>query len=222
MPNQTARTNMIKQQLRTGNVLDEKVLALFEELPREAFVPKAMQAFACSDMQIPLAEGQRMMTPLEEATILQALALQGGETILEVGTGSGYLTALLSRLGQTIISVDYFAEFTKTATERLLQHRCDNVELLTGDASEGWLDKAPYDVVVLTGAIEKISEMLKLQILPGGRLITLIGRAPVVRCQMHTLDHQGNWHEAFLFETSIPPLISRIKPKKRVFQDMLT
>ncbi|MDP1602922.1 MAG: protein-L-isoaspartate O-methyltransferase [Legionella sp.] len=217
MTNQNACLNMVKQQLRTGDVLDDTILALFEEFSREEFVPHAMRPFAYSDMQIPLAHHQRMMTPLEEGRILQALKLRGHETILEVGTGTGYLTAMLSRLGQTIISVDYFQEFTHTARKKLEQYNCSNVELITGDGCRGWLDKAPYDVVILTGAIETITETHRLQVLPGGKLVAIVGKEPVMQCLLLTLDHMGNWTQELLFETCIPPLINQLKPKEFVF-----
>lgn len=212
-----AKINMVKQQLRTGDVLNEAILALFETIPREEFVPASMRDFAYSDMQIPLAHGQRMLTPLEEGRILQALSLKGDETILEAGTGSGYFTALLSRMCHKVISVDYYSNFTTEASAKLKRFHCDNVELITGDASRGWLEKAPYDVLVLTGAIDTITETHRLQILPGGKLVAIVGREPVMQCQLLTLDHQGNWHEKLLYETNIPPLIDKLKPKEFVF-----
>ena len=112
MSKSSACINMIKQQLRTGNVLNESILALYEKFPRENFVPSLYSSMAYSDMQVPLAHGQCMMTPLEEGLILQALALKGHETVLEVGTGTGFFTALLSQLCKKVISVDYFSEFT--------------------------------------------------------------------------------------------------------------
>lgn len=217
MSNQNARINMVKQQLRTGDVLNEAILDLFEIFPRHEFVPATMKQFAYSDMQIPLAHGQRMMTPLEEGQILQALNLEGHETVLEVGTGSGYLTALLSRLCKKVISIDYHADFTNEARFKLEKYRCTNIELITGDGCRGWLDKAPYDVIVLTGAIDALTETHRLQILPGGALIAIVGNEPVMQCRLLRLDHQGNWQEKLLFETNIPPLIDKLKPKEFVF-----
>lgn len=209
----SACTNMIKQQLRTGDVLNEKILALYTAIPRHAFVPPAYEAFAYSDMQIPLAHNQRMMTPLEEGRLLQALALNGNETILEVGTGSGFLTALLSRLCKKVISVDCYAEFTSSAAKRLAAHACNNVELITGDASRGWLEKAPYDIVVFTASTPLLTETHFLQILPGGKLFALVGDAPCVQGQLHTIDHNEIWQKSLVYETSIPPLVDRLKPK---------
>lgn len=214
---QNAQINMIKQQLRTGDVLQDSILNLFEEFPRENFVPSSMKNFAYSDMQIPLAHDQRMMTPLEEGTILQALNLKGHETVLEIGTGTGYLTALLSRLCKKVISIDYFSDFTKQAGEKLKKFECNNVELITGDACRGWLDKAPYDVVVFTGSFEEVTETQRLQVLPGGKLLVIVGKEPVMQAQLHELDDLGVWHAKVLFETNIRPLIDKSKSKEFVF-----
>ncbi|KTD10391.1 protein-L-isoaspartate-O-methyltransferase [Legionella hackeliae] len=208
---------MVKQQLRTGEVLDETILSLYEEIPRHEFVPHNLQHFAYSDMQIPLAHGQRMMTPLEEGKLLQTLELKGNETVLEVGTGTGFLTALLSRLSKKVISVDYFSDFTNHARRKMHEYHCTNVELITGDASRGWLDQAPYDIMVFTGSIEELQETHRLQLLPGGKLFAIIGKEPVMQGQLHQLGYDGKWHAKLLFETNIPPLIDKLKPKEFVF-----
>ncbi|MGQ3891964.1 protein-L-isoaspartate O-methyltransferase family protein [Legionella sp. CNM-4043-24] len=217
MTNQIARINMIKQQLRTGDVLNDRILELYSEIPRDEFVPESMRNFAWSDKQLPLAHDQRMLTPLEEGRILQSLNLQGHETVLEVGTGTGFFTALLSRLCKKVISIDYFADFTEAAKRRLEQQQCDNVELITGDGCRGWLDKAPYDVIVMTGAVDAITETHRLQILPGGKLCAIVGEAPVMQCLLMTLDHDGNWTEDVLFETCVPSLIDKLKRKEFIF-----
>lgn len=208
---------MVKQQLRTGDVLNEVILDLFNNIPRIDFVPQAMQAFAWSDMQIPLAHSQRMLTPLEEGIILQSLNLAGHETVLEIGTGTGFLTALLSRLCKKVISIDYFQDFTLAAQAKLAQHNCHNVECFTGDGYRGWLEKAPYDVVIMTGAIDAITETHRLQLLPGGKLLAIVGKEPVMQCSLSTLDNQGVWTTEVLFDTNIPPLINKLKPKEFVF-----
>lgn len=217
MSYQNARTNMIKQQLRTGDILDESVIHLFDLIPRHEFVPEQYKHFAYSDMQIPLEHGQRMLTPLEEGAILQALALKEHETVLEIGTGSGFFTALLSKLCKKVISVDYYADFTATASTKLHEHQCDNVELFTEDACQGSLEKAPYDVIVFTGAVEKLTETHLLQILPGGKLFSIEGTLPVMQARLHQLDHQGVWSQSLIFETSIPLLIDKLKPNEFKF-----
>ncbi len=214
---QIARDNMVKQQLRTGNVLDETVLKLYQTIPRDAFVPEQYQDFAYSDLQIPLGHQQRMMTPLEEALILQALQLTGQEVVLEVGTGSGFLTLLLSHLCKKVISIDCYEAFTTAARKKLEQFNCTNVELLTGDASQGWVDKAPYEVILFTGAATEVTETQRLQVLPGGKLIAIIGTAPIMQVQMYTLDHQENWSEVLLFETELPQLSDKLNQQPFVF-----
>ena len=217
MTNQNAQINMVKQQLRPGDVLNEDILALFDEFPREDFVPPAMRQFACSDMQIPLAHQQRMLTPLEEGIILQALQLKGNETVLEIGTGTGYLTAMLSRLCKKVISVDYFSDFTNGAQAKLAQYKCNNVELITGDGCQGWLEKAPYDVIVMTGSIETINDTQRLQILPSGKLFAIVGKNPVMKGMLFSLDHEGTWTQKMLFNTCIPPLINKLLHKEFIF-----
>lgn len=208
---------MIKQQLRTGDVLDETILKLYDKIPREAFVPLEMQHIAYSDLQIPLAHNQRMLTPLEEAKILQALQLKGHETVLEIGTGTGFLTALLSRLCRQVISIDYYADFSKMAQHALHQHQCNNVELITGDGHRGWLNNAPYDVIVFTGALEALTQTHRLQVIPGGKLFAIVGKEPVLQGLLLTLDHAENWQEQRIFETNTPLLIDTLKPKEFVF-----
>ncbi|WP_133127000.1 protein-L-isoaspartate O-methyltransferase family protein [Legionella nagasakiensis] len=217
MSTQIECINMIKQQLRTGDVLDESILKLYETVSRDDFVPNELKHFAYSDMQINLPHGQRMMTPLEEAQLLQALSLDGNETVLEVGTGTGFLTALLSRLAKQVISLDYFADFTASARRKLADHHCTNVELITGDACRGWLDKAPYDVMVFTGALDSLTETHRLQLLPEGRLFAIIGKQPIMQGLLYTLGHDNQWQEQLIFETNIPPLINKLKPKEFVF-----
>lgn len=214
---QTAQINMIKQQLRTGNVLNEQILRLYADIPREAFVPEAYKAFAYSDKQLPLAHNQCMMTPLEEGLILQALKLNNHETVLEIGTGTGFLTALLSRLAKHVVSLDYYETFTEKARERLRQFECHNVTCITADAAQGYVDKAPYDVIVFSGGMETLTEIQRLQLLPGGRLIAILGRAPIMQVQLHHLDHHGQWSEQILFETCLPPLIDKLSHQRFVF-----
>lgn len=217
MSHNNAKTNMIKQQLRTNLVLDETILDLYNQVPRHDFLPPHLAPFAYSDMQIPLAHNQRMLTPLEEALILQALALKGHETVLEIGTGTGFFTALLSKLCKKVISVDYYPEFTTMAAAHLKAHHCDNVQLITGDGCRGWIEQAPYDVVVFTGSLEMLTKTHQLQVVPGGKMFAFIGKSPRVQGRLFQLDHHENWHESLVFETDIPPLVDLLKPKEFVF-----
>jgi len=217
MSNSLSRTNMIKQQLRTGNVLDQTILDLFTTIPREQFVPSRFKSFAYCDTQIELAHGQRMMTPLEEGQLLQALKLTGQEMVLEVGTGSGYLTALLSKLSKHVISIDYYADFIRQALQRLTRLHIRNVELITENAYSGWHDSAPYDIIIFSGALHAITETHRLQLSTGGRLFAITGSAPCMQGKLIHQDLHGNWQESELFETNLPPLISKHKMNTFVF-----
>lgn len=212
-----AQINMIKQQLRTGDVTDEKILDLYEKIYRHQFVPTNFSSFAYSDMQIPLAHDQCMMTPLEEAKLLQSLMIKSQEKVLEIGTGTGFLTALLSKLADKVITVDYFADFTQQAKDKLIAHACTNVELITGDASHGWIENAPYDVIIFTGSLPKMTDEIRMQVLPRGRLFALIGKAPVMQGQLHYLQQNQQWSMTCLFETNIPMLIDKLEHKKFKF-----
>ena len=208
---------MIKQQLRTGNVLDETVLNLFATIPREQFVPAAFKPFAYSDSQIELGHGQRMMTPLEEGLLLQALKLTGQEIVLEIGTGSGYLTALLSQLSKQVISIDCQVDFTRSAQQRLNTLQIHNVELFTDNAYAGWHDRAPYDIIIFSGAVHAITETHRLQLSTGGRLFAITGSAPCMQAKLIHQDSHGFWQENLLFETNLPALISKHKSNCFVF-----
>lgn len=218
MKNQHPRINMITQQLRTGNVLDETILSLYDELPRDAFVPENLHDFAYCDLQLPLDHDECMMTPLEEASILQALALKGHEQVLEIGTGSGFLTAMLSRCCQHVTSIDCYADFTESARKKLAQYQCNNVTLHTSNAYHGWLDNAPFDAIIYTGALPALDNMHRLQVLPGGKIFAVIGKKPCMQGQLHHLDHHETWQKNVLFKTMLPPLINNtIHPKTFTF-----
>ena len=222
MTNSTAsftllKENMVKQQLRTNEIVDKTILKLFDTIPRHEFVPSNLREFAYSDLPIPLPHDQQMFIPEEEGRLLQALQLQGHETILEVGTGSGYLTALLSQLGKKVISLDCFADFTRNAASKISEFGYPNIEFITEDAAQGYLNKAPYDVVVMTGSIPTLSKTLTLQIVPGGKLFAIIGEPPIMSAYVFTLDHQEKWTETLLFKTNTPALINKLKLKNFVF-----
>ncbi|MCX7114569.1 MAG: protein-L-isoaspartate O-methyltransferase [Gammaproteobacteria bacterium] len=201
-----AQHNMIKQQLRATAVLDEHILSLFESIPREQFVPPAYQAFAYSDMQIPFNHTQRMMTPSEEGLLLQALKLQGHETVLEIGTGTGFLTALLSRLCKKVVSVDIDADLITQAKKKLNKHDCHNVELYCGNAYEGWPSLAPYDCIVYTGALAQLKEALFVQLQPQGHLFAVLGKGNAMQGQLYTLQANKMKTLTFIFNTNLPEL----------------
>jgi protein-L-isoaspartate(D-aspartate) O-methyltransferase len=209
--------NMIKQQLRTSAVLNESILSLFERLPRDQFVPQQYAAFAYSDMQIPLDHNQRMMTPSEEGLILQALQLTGNETVLEIGTGSGYFTALLSQSCKKVITFDIFPEFIEKAKIKLEAHDCHNIEYHTANGYDGWAEGAPYDCIIMNGGVPKLNDKLLLQLTPTGRLISFVGQSPVLQAQICTLESNKSPKKTFLFNTSLPPLTPLHQVTKFVF-----
>lgn len=211
------QVNMIKQQLRTGDVVDKKILDLYENTDRSAFVPFEYRAFAYSDLQIPLDHHQCMLTPLEEALILQALQLQGHETVLEIGTGTGFFTALLSQTVQHVISVDYFPEFTNRAKKTCLAQGRTNIEFVTGDGCKGWVAQAPYDVIVFTGAVHELGETLKLQASLGGKIFAIMDHGSVMSGNLYQVDHRNHWTRHLVFETNVPILIDRSHHQPFVF-----
>ncbi|OGV26635.1 MAG: protein-L-isoaspartate O-methyltransferase [Legionellales bacterium RIFCSPHIGHO2_12_FULL_37_14] len=204
---QVAQVNMIKQQLRTSSVTDENIIKLYERILREEFVPQQYANFAYSDMQIPLAHGQKMLTPAEEGQILQALQFTGSETVLEIGTGTGYFTALLSKLCKKVISVDIFPEFTQEAQKKLAKFRCSNVTFYTENAYYGLPQNAPYDCIIVSSAINKINDELFLQLNKGGKLIAVVGGDSIQQVQLHTITTRQLRVERFLFNTFLPQLV---------------
>ena len=214
---QQARFNMVEQQIRTWDVLDPKVLDLLFRMRREDYVPPQFRALAFADMEIPLGHGETMLAPRLEARMLQELALSPGDKILEVGTGSGYMTALLASLGAHVCSVDLVAEFTRSAGARLAAHGITNVTLETGDAARGWDRHAPYDAIVLTGSVPVLSEGFAKSLARGGRLLAVVGEPPVMEAQLVTCHAAGAFNATGLFETCIAPLKNAPQPEKFVF-----
>ncbi len=201
-----ARENMVKQQLRTWEVLDPRILDLVAEVPREEFVPEQYRELAFADAEISIGQGQRMMAPKVEARILQALNIQPTDKILEIGTGSGYLTACLARLGGSVTSLDTQADFTTRATQLLQQQGIDNVQLITGNGMEAAQELGPFDVIVLTGSLPKISEKLTRQLNMGGRLFGVAGNSPAMEAVLITRFGDYQWREELLFETDLERL----------------
>jgi protein-L-isoaspartate(D-aspartate) O-methyltransferase len=210
-----ARFNMVEQQIRPWEVLDTRVLDLLLKVRREEFVPEAHRELAFADLEIPIGHGERMLPPKIEARMLQELAVQAHDRVLEVGTGSGYPTALLASLGAHVYSVDIVSEFTHRAAAKLEQSRIRNVTLETGDASRGWDRHGPYDVIAITGSVPVLDEQFLRQLKPGGRLFVIVGEAPVMEARLVTCGGAGSHGTASLFETCIAPL--RNAPSRQAF-----
>jgi protein-L-isoaspartate(D-aspartate) O-methyltransferase len=208
-----ARFNMIEQQIRPWEVLDQRVLDLLGKVPREDFVPPQHRNLALVDMDLPLGHGQIMMSPKLEARILQALDIQATETVLEVGTGSGYMTALLATLAKQVYSIEIIPEFIKSAQVKLADHGIKNVSLEEGDAAQGWSLDAPYDVTLITGSLPELPETFKQSMAIGGRLLAFIGESPAMEAMLFTRISESEWSEECLLETDLPPLLNAIQTK---------
>jgi protein-L-isoaspartate(D-aspartate) O-methyltransferase len=209
-----ARTNMVEQQIRTWEVLDQEVLDLLYVIPREEFVPPQHRALAFSDLELPLGEGERMWQPKLEARVLQELALKRTDRVLEVGTGSGYLTALMAYRAAEVCSVEIRAALADFGRRNLERHGADNVVLEAGDAARGWSRHAPYDAIVLTGSTPILPQGFLDQLAPGGRLFAVVGEAPAMRARLVTCVAPGASSSVDLFETVLRPLANAEQPRR--------
>jgi len=209
-----ARFNMVEQQIRPWEVLDQDVLDLLYVVPREEFVPEAYRTLAFTDMEIPIGEGETMWPPRIEARTLQELALRKVDRVLEVGTGSGYLTALLAHRAALVYSVEIKPALAAFGKRNLERHGVDNVALEQGDAARGWLPHAPYDVIVLTGSTPVLPKNLLEQLAPGGRLFAVVGDPPIMTARVTTCVTPGTYRTAELFDTVLAPLVNAEQPPR--------
>ncbi len=213
----SARHNMVESQIRTWEVLDPRILELVARAPRHDFVPAAYRKLAFADMQLPLAHGQVMMAPKLEARLIQALAIRPSDKILEIGTGSGYMTWLLANLGGNVHSVELFSDLSAAAQQNLAAHNVVNVTLEVGDAAAGWGAQQAYDVILVTGSLPILPERFKTGLAIGGRLAAIVGRSPAMEAKLiQRLDAHG-YTETALFETDLPALINAKQPERFVF-----
>jgi protein-L-isoaspartate(D-aspartate) O-methyltransferase len=216
-----ARFNMVEQQIRPWDVLDQQVLDLLFEVRREDFVLPQYRSLAFFDMEIPLkanaAPGEFMLAPKIEARMLQELAVKTTDRVLEIGTGSGYMTALLARRAAHVTSVEIVAEFSAQAAARLAGHNIGNITLQVGDGARGWGGNAPYDVIVLTGSVPVLDEAFQTSLNVGGRLLAIVGEAPVMTAQLITCETPGAFRSIGLFETCVASLRNAPQPKRFVF-----
>lgn len=209
-----ARHNMIVQQIQPWNVRSDEILELIQRIPREDFVPAKYKEHAFTDMNIPLADNQEMMSPKVEAYMMQALNVQPKESVLEIGTGSGYVTALLASLARHVESVDINAESQKQAEAKLAAHNLTNVTFEVGDAAQGWNKSKPYDVIAITGSLPVLPESFQRSLNVGGRLFAIVGDAPAMDVILITRVKDNEWSHKTLFETDIPALINAPEPER--------
>ena len=209
-----ARSNMVEQQIRPWDVLDQDVLDLLYLVPREQFVPERYRALAFSDLEMPLDDGERMWAPKLEARVIQELALKRSDRVLEVGTGSGYLAALLAHRVARVHSVEVKPVLAEFGRSNLARHGADNITLETGDAARGWPAHAPYDVIVLTGSTPLLPRSALEQLAPGGRIFAVVGEAPAMAARIVTCTGPGAFASVDLFETVIAPLANCEHPPR--------
>jgi protein-L-isoaspartate(D-aspartate) O-methyltransferase len=219
--NMQARFNMIEQQIRTWDVLDAKVLDLFKLVPREAFVSETYAGLAFADLELPIGHGQTMLAPKMEGRILQALEIKETDTVLEIGTGSGYLTALLAKQAKRVVSVELYNDISQLAQQRLAGQKIQNVTLETGDAANGWPAHTPYDVIVFTGSLPMLPEIALEDLAKGGRMFIVVDEAPVMQAQLIRKIPLSSSSSAYkrdvLFETCLPALINAPQPERFQF-----
>ncbi len=216
-----ARFNMVEQQIRTWEVLDQSVLDLLFVVKREEFVPPAYRSIAFVDMEIPIAEGQMMMAPKLEARILQEIAPKSHERVLEIGTGSGYLTALLAKCCERVLSIEYFQSLAVSASAALASHGIGNAEVKTGDAAQSPAafvgTNQQFEVIVFTGSVPILPEAYLPYLAIGGRMFAIIGDAPAMKATLITKTTENAYGMQELFETVLPPLIHAAQPSRFSF-----
>lgn len=212
-----ARFNMVEQQIRPWEVLDARVLSLLETIHREDFVPVRYRKLAFADIAVPLDHGQVMMRPKIEARMLQALDLQEDETVLEIGTGSGFITACLASLSKRVVSVEIFEDLHQAALLDLQDKGMLNVELFVGDVMNGWQPEQAHDVVVVTGSVPGVPEQFKGWVNPGGRMFVITGESPAMEAKLLRRLDVTQWAEESLFETDLPRLINAEPPPEFEF-----
>ena len=207
MNSDLARAQMVNQQVRAWEVLDPRVLAVMADVPRENFAPPALRGVAFADTRIPIGQGQEMLAPKTVGRLLQALRLQPGETVLEVGTGTGYVTACLALLGGSVHSLEIFAELTAAAEANLAPMGNSQITLETIDAMtlEG---RDTYDAIALTGSLPEYDTRFERALKPGGRLFAIVGVAPLMEARLVTRVADDEWVTESLFETVVPPLLN--------------
>jgi protein-L-isoaspartate(D-aspartate) O-methyltransferase len=213
---QFARRQMIEQQVRAWEVLDLKVLDALQEVPREEFVPAAYRDLAFADTSVPLAHGQSMLAPKLEGRILQALEIQPRESVLEVGTGSGFFAACLGRLARTVRTIDLYPEFAAEAAAKYARLGVSNVTAQVADAMQ-LTDVEAYDVIALTGSLPVYDPRFERALKIGGRLFVAVGQGPMLEARRVTRTGPGDWSRESLFETGLPALIHAPVPPRFEF-----
>ncbi|MDH3616159.1 MAG: protein-L-isoaspartate O-methyltransferase [Gammaproteobacteria bacterium] len=211
-----ARLQMVNQQVRGWNVYDEDILSMLRQLPRERFVPSGFEALAFADTEIGIGHDQYMMTPTVEGRVLQALGLDGDERVLEVGTGSGFLTACLARLAAHVTSIDIYDDFREAAANKLESCGIGNVDLLEMDAMQE-LPAGGFDAIAVTGSLQSFDPRFVEALNPHGKLFVVVGTAPAMRAKLVERTSENDWQTVSLFETTLAPLVNSASPPQFSF-----
>ncbi len=208
-----ARFNMIQQQIRPWDVLDGRVIAVLAEVPREHFVLEGYKGLAFADTEIPIGHGQHMMAPKVEGRMLQALDVRPGNQVLEIGTGSGYVTACLARLGGQVTSVEIHGDLLDEARGRLSDQGISDVGLVNADGLAA-IPEGPFDAIAVTGSLPMRDDRLRHHLKAGGRLFLVVGEPPVMDALLITRVGDNAWKEESLFETELAPLLNVPRPER--------
>jgi protein-L-isoaspartate(D-aspartate) O-methyltransferase len=201
-----ARFNMIEQQIRPWKVLDEEVLNLLSSVPRELFVPDAYKALAFADIAVPLNDGRYLLHPKEEGRLLQAIKPQKHEKVLVVGSTTGYVTAMLASLANEVFAVDHNAGYIEESTAHFAKLNINNINCVNAEPAQGLEAQAPFDVVVVLGSMEVMSDVLKKQIKVGGRMFCILGKEPAMEAVLVERTADDRWTETGLFELLTPSI----------------
>lgn len=209
-----ARTNMVENQIRTWDVLDPRVLDVLGGMRREDFVPLRYRAMAFADLCLPIGHDEVMMKPVVEGRLLQAVVPTPDEHVLEIGTGSGFVTGCLARLAARVVSVEQHADLADAAKARLAAAGIGNVQVAVADAMQGYQPDASFDVVVVTGAVHVLPDRFRTWVKPGGRLFAIVGDSPAMQALLYTRVEADRWQEESLFETDLPYLTHAAPPRR--------
>lgn len=214
MNTELARQNMVENQVRTWEVLDTRVLDVLRTVRRENFVPARYRSLAFADVALPIGHGETMFKPVVEGRILQGLALEPGERVLEVGTGSGFLTACIAQLAGEVVSVEMHADLADAARARLVDAGIGNAKVETADAIQGFVPSTAFDVVVVGGGVYALPERFREWVKPGGRLFAIVGESPAMQATLFARTDSTRWMAEDLFETDVPYLKHAEPPRR--------
>lgn len=214
MDSELAQRNMIDSQIKTWNVFGTRIIEIFEQINRENFVPSEYKELAFADCELDIGNNFKMNSPKLDARILQATDPKNTDKVLEIGTGTGFLTALLSKLCDTVYSIEINKSLHSAARQNLKKESISNAELVCGDGVNGYPEKAPFDVIVVSASSPNRLGRLENQLADGGRMLVFLNTNGITVAKLITKHNGDNWQIEDLFETTVTPLIGlEVKPK---------